>query len=231
GGDGGSGGDGGRPTATPAAGDASGTAPTLPPPLRPEQWRTACLATVTTHDLPPTAARIAGDGTGWLELREELGLLREKPEAERAASRAETEDWLRYFSRLGLIEPGAGEEERITAAYRFLARTPARLVGLWLPDGVGDRRPQNVPGTWREYPNWRLPVADAQGRPVSLEGLTESERLRSLAAALREELAAHPAGRTDGAGAAGPADAAGPAGPAGPAAEDAGHAAGHPGGT
>ncbi|SFB96756.1 4-alpha-glucanotransferase [Streptomyces aidingensis] len=174
-----------------AAGGAA--APALPPPLRPEQWRAACLATVTTHDLPPTAARITGDGTGWLELREELGLLPQDPEAERAAARADNDDWLRYFTKLGLLAPGAGEEERITAAYRFLARTPARLIGLWLPDGVGDRRPQNVPGTWREYPNWRLPVADPAGRPVTLETLAGSERLRSLAAAVTEELAARPA--------------------------------------
>ena len=30
-------------------------------PLRPEWWREYCLASVTTHDLPPTAGYLAGD--------------------------------------------------------------------------------------------------------------------------------------------------------------------------
>ncbi|MYU14588.1 hypothetical protein GTZ78_28885, partial [Streptomyces sp. SID8361] len=46
----------------------------------------------------------------------------------------------------------------------------------------GDRRPQNLPGTWDQYPNWRLPIADADGRPMSLEELVASPRLRALMA-------------------------------------------------
>ncbi|GAA3304023.1 hypothetical protein GCM10020295_54100 [Streptomyces cinereospinus] len=53
------------------------------------------------------------------------------------------------------------------------------MIGVWLPDGVGDRRPQNLPGTWDEYPNWRLPIADAAGRAVTLEGLASSPRCGS----------------------------------------------------
>lgn len=64
--------------------------------------------------------------------------------------------------------------------HRFLLRTPAHLIGVWLPDGVGDRRPQNLPGTSDEYPNWRLPIADAEGRPVTLEELAASPRLHAL---------------------------------------------------
>lgn len=169
------------------------------PPLDPAEWRTNCLATVTTHDLPSTAARWDGSD---VRLRERLGLLAD-PEAAAREAAAEVADWLATFERLGLLAPSVGdgqgegnearaeaariaEEERIAAAYRFLASTPARLLGVWLPDAVGDRRPQNVPGTWREYPNWRLPIADADGRPVTLEELTASERLARLLAAVRD---------------------------------------------
>ncbi len=38
----------------------------------PERWRPDCLATATTHDLPPTASRLTGDH---VELRDRLGLL------------------------------------------------------------------------------------------------------------------------------------------------------------
>ncbi|MBB0232354.1 4-alpha-glucanotransferase, partial [Streptomyces calidiresistens] len=216
--------------------DANGTAPIL----RPGEWRPGCLATVTTHDLPPTAARLTGED---VELRARLGLLggaegepdpeadpeavgdgpragtsrggedaaraaddRERRRSEaletaRAEARREIGDWLDLFRRMGLLRPGAGEEQQIAAAYRFLARTPARLLGIWLPDAVGDRRSQNVPGTWREYPNWRLPIADASGRPVTLERLTGSARAMALLEAVRAEMARGPGGPAASAGA------------------------------
>ena len=74
----------------------------------------------------------------------------------------------------------ARNREDVDAVHRFLARTPARMIGVWLPDAVGDRRPQNLPGTWDQYPNWRLPVADAFGTPISLEQLAVTPRLHAL---------------------------------------------------
>ncbi|MFE2262715.1 4-alpha-glucanotransferase [Streptomyces griseosporeus] len=157
-------------------------------PLPPERWRADCLATATTHDLPSTAARLSGEH---VELRDRLGLLTRPLETERAEAAADTREWLALLARLGLLESTGGgvgapsEEAEVQAVHRFLLRTPARLVGVWLPDGVGDRRPQNLPGTWDQYPNWRLPIADAEGRPVTLEELTASPRLRALLEVLR----------------------------------------------
>ncbi|GAA2902993.1 4-alpha-glucanotransferase [Streptomyces mexicanus] len=157
-------------------------------PLPPERWRADCLATATTHDLPPTAARLTGEH---VTLRHRLGLLTRPLDQERAEAAADTAEWLTLLTGLGLLHgPGDGrravsEEAEIQAVHRFLLRTPARMVGLWLPDAVGDRRPQNLPGTWDQYPNWRLPVADAEGRPVTLEDLAASPRLRALTEVLR----------------------------------------------
>ncbi|MEQ8143811.1 4-alpha-glucanotransferase [Streptomyces sp. OP7] len=170
-------------------------------PLPPESWRADCLATATTHDLPSTAARLTGEH---VELRDRLGLLTRPLAEERAEAAADVGEWLEVLERLGLLPGpddgpddgtyGAGadasrEEAGIQAVYRYLLRTPARMVGVWLPDGVGDRRPQNLPGTWDQYPNWRLPVADAEGRPVTLEQLAASPRLRALVDVLRTESA------------------------------------------
>ncbi|WP_228898531.1 4-alpha-glucanotransferase [Streptomyces sp. DH1] len=152
-------------------------------PLAPERWRSDCLATATTHDLPSTAARLTGEH---VELRDRLGLLTRPLERERAEASADTAEWLEVLARLGLLPGSPGdtgaptEEAGIQAVHRFLLRTPARLTGVWLPDAVGDRRPQNLPGTWDQYPNWRLPVADAAGRPVTLEELAASPRLHAL---------------------------------------------------
>lgn len=156
-------------------------------PLPPESWRENCLATATTHDLPSTAARLTGEHVA---LRHRLGLLTRPLEEERAEAAVEVADWLSYLARLGLLPEGAGDEEgEIRAVYRFLLRTPARMAGIWLPDAVGDRRPQNLPGTWDQYPNWRLPVADAEGRPVTLEELAASPRLHDLITAFRTRTA------------------------------------------
>ncbi|MYR86187.1 4-alpha-glucanotransferase [Streptomyces sp. SID685] len=164
-------------------------------PLPPERWRADCLATATTHDLPPTAARLTGDH---VELRDRLGLLTRPAAEERAEAVADAAEWLALLGGLGLVDsvgpadslgpvggtttgpPGTDEEAQVRAVHRFLLRTPARLIGVWLPDGVGDRRPQNLPGTWAEYPNWRLPIADREGRAVPLEELTAAPRLCAL---------------------------------------------------
>ena len=158
-------------------------------PLAPESWRVDCLATATTHDLPPTAARLTGEH---VELRDRLGLLTRPVEEERIESATDVGEWLALLARLGLYEhaegggrPASEEEAEIHAVHRFLLRTPARMVGVWLPDTVGDRRPQNLPGTWDQYPNWRLPIADAEGRPVTLEELAASPRLHALVDVLR----------------------------------------------
>ncbi|MGW1401104.1 4-alpha-glucanotransferase [Streptomyces sp. NPDC002405] len=164
-------------------------------PLPPERWRADCLATATTHDLPSTAARLTGEH---VELRHRLGLLTRPLEEERAEAAADMSEWLALLAELGLLrgtDGGAGassEEAGIQAVHRFLLRTPARMIGLWLPDTVGDRRPQNLPGTWDQYPNWRLPVADADGRPVTLEDLAASPRLRALTDVLRTDARAAP---------------------------------------
>lgn len=150
-------------------------------PLAPQAWRADCLATVTTHDLPPTAAKLAG---GHVELRDRLGLLTRPAELERDQDAADTAEWLELLDGLGLDTKG--EEAAVRALYAFLLRTPARLVGVWLPDAVGDRRPQNLPGTWDQYPNWRLPVADAAGRPLTLEELVSSPRANALLSAVGE---------------------------------------------
>ncbi|MET9955614.1 4-alpha-glucanotransferase [Streptomyces sp. NPDC006339] len=160
-------------------------------PLPPEEWRADCVATVTTHDLPSTAARLSGDH---VTLRHRLGLLTGDLERERGRDAAETTEWLGLLQRLGHLPEGPGDEAtEIRALHRFLAATPARMVGMWLPDAVGDRRPQNLPGTWDQYPNWRLPVAGPDGQPLALEELAASPRAHDLLRLLADRVGARTA--------------------------------------
>ncbi|MFI6445152.1 4-alpha-glucanotransferase [Kitasatospora sp. NPDC050543] len=161
--------------------------------LPPERWRARCLATLTTHDLPSTAARLTGEH---VELRHRLGLLARALGEEQAEAAAELADWRAELARLGLLAPGEPLDER--ALHRFLLATPAELVGVWLPDTVGDPRPQNLPGTWDQYPNWRLPVADGTGEPVTLDQVAAAPGAARLAGLLADLSAGLPAGRAAG---------------------------------
>ncbi|MFZ0157690.1 MAG: 4-alpha-glucanotransferase, partial [Kineosporiaceae bacterium] len=147
-------------------------------PLPPQAWRELCLATVTTHDLPPTAGYLAGEH---IELRDRLGLLTRALAEETRIDEADRAAVLGQLRELGLLGDQSSERERVEALHRFLTWTPARLLGVALADAVGDRRTMNQPGTSNEYPNWRLPLADGVGRPVLLEDVMASVRSASLA--------------------------------------------------
>ena len=148
----------------------------------PEHYRRLALATVTTHDLPPTAGYLAGEH---VELRERLGLLTEPVEKVRSDAWAERHQLLDLLGRRGLVGADPSERQVVEAMHRLLLTSPAVLVGVSLPDAVGERRAQNQPGTDTEYPNWKVPLADAAQRLVTLDELFDHPRLRSLVAALR----------------------------------------------
>ncbi|MBB5831715.1 4-alpha-glucanotransferase [Brachybacterium aquaticum] len=152
-------------------------------PLRAEDYRTLCMASVNTHDLPPTAGYLAGDH---VTLRHELGLLERSLEEEHAADAAGREQVLDVLRGEGLLAEGADIEETVIALHRHLSRTPSMLLGVSLVDCVGEHRIQNQPGTDEEYPNWRIPLADAEGRPVSIDGIAADPRTARLLAAVRE---------------------------------------------
>ncbi len=152
-------------------------------PLEPERWRELCLATVTTHDLPPTAGYLAGEH---VDLRARLGLLTRSVEEEREIDAAEREQVMALLRRRSLLPEDATERQVVEALHRLLTWSPSRLLGVQLADAVGDRRPQNQPGTDREYPNWRMPLADGAGLPVLLEDLITRPRALSLAQAVSQ---------------------------------------------
>jgi 4-alpha-glucanotransferase len=57
-----------------------------------------------------------------------------------------------------------------------------------LPDAVGDRRPQNLPGTSTEYPNWCVPLTDGDGEPVLLGDLSAHPQVKALVKTLTDGL-------------------------------------------
>jgi 4-alpha-glucanotransferase len=151
-------------------------------PLPAERWREWCLASVTTHDLPPSAGYLAGDH---VRLRDALGLLTRPVEEELAVDAVEREAWLGELRRVGLLSSDGAEVAGVVEAlHAYLTRTPSRLRCLALTDAVGDRRAQNQPGTIDEYPNWRVPLSGPDGRPILLDDVFASERAARLCAVL-----------------------------------------------
>jgi 4-alpha-glucanotransferase len=150
-------------------------------PLPAERWREYCLASVTTHDLPPTAGYLTG---AHVRLRDRLDLLTRPLEEEVAADEQERESWLAELRRRGLLAEGADAEQTAEALHRYLTLTPARLLCVALADAVGDRRTQNQPGTTDEYPNWRVPLSGPDEKPLWLEDVLTSKRAAALVRAV-----------------------------------------------
>jgi len=153
--------------------------------LPPERYRESLLATVNTHDLPPTAGYLNDEHVA---LRARLGLLTRPVDQELAAAAAEREGMLKVLRDRGLIGDQPSEQEVIEALHVFLASSPSRLLGVALVDAVGERRVQNQPGTDKEYPNWQVPLADPTGKPVLVEDLPHNPRFLSLTAAVDRTL-------------------------------------------
>ncbi len=151
-------------------------------PLPAQRWREYCLSSVTTHDLPPTAGYLAGEH---VRLRAELGLLTRPVEEELADDRTEQSAWVDELRRVGLLGEKPGVDDTVLALYRYLGRTPSRLLGLSLADAVGEMRTQNQPGTTNEYPNWRVPLGGPDGRRLVLEEVFTDPRAAALCEALR----------------------------------------------
>ena len=144
----------------------------------PSHWRTEVLASVTVHDLPPTAGYLRDEH---VRIRSELQLLQEPVEQVAAAARAEREAWAAVLRERGWLAADAdlatdaGLDAMAVALHRAVGASGARLVGIGLTDVLGDRRAQNQPGTYREYPNWCVPMTDATGRTVLLEDVMAAD--------------------------------------------------------
>lgn len=152
--------------------------------LAPERWRELCMASVTTHDLPPTSGYLAGDH---VRLRHRLGLLTETLDEELAHARSEHQSVTSMLAERGYLheDDGADEVERLVLGmHRFLLDTPARVLNVALTDAVGDRLTQNQPGTVDEYPNWRVPLSNPAGEPMLLSDVYASERSMRLASVM-----------------------------------------------
>lgn len=151
------------------------------------------IASLNTHDMPPFAAFWEGLD---IEDRRALGFLAAPPAvAERKLRVAVRKSLTAFFARRGQLKPARRRKESnrcrpeiVRAFLSFLGASPAELVLVNLEDLWMERKPQNVPGTNRQRPNWRRRarrrLEEFRRMPEVLEALREVNRLRQGAAKL-----------------------------------------------
>lgn len=156
----------------------------------PSTYREYALASVTTHDMPPTAGYLAFEH---VKIREELHLLTDSVESFQKAASAERDAMMKMLLDGGWISKDAAEhvedhvQEIVEAMHAIMRTSPSLLLQVALVDAVGEKRSQNQPGTSTEYPNWRIPLADKDGNVVHTDDVFKSQRVLNMAAIMRGE--------------------------------------------
>ncbi len=158
--------------------------------LPPADYPAQSLVTVTTHDLPTLYGFWHGQD---IDMRTRLGLLPDQNmHQEQVLARVhDRAALLMALEREGLLDEGGSlhpvanpdlSPELVGAVHRFLARTPAQVMMIWLEDVFGQIDQVNLPGTKRDtYPNWRRRLT------VNLEEWRDDLRLKRIIKIIADE--------------------------------------------
>jgi 4-alpha-glucanotransferase len=124
-----------------------------------------CIAVLNTHDMPPFAAWWQGLD---IEERVSLGILNPAiAEDERKKRRHMLDALVGALQRQGRLRGPVEPPAVLKASLAHLCDGAAQLILTNLEDLWLETQSQNVPGTWRERPNWRLKAhysMEAMGR-------------------------------------------------------------------
>jgi 4-alpha-glucanotransferase len=145
----------------------------------PDEYPRQALAMVATHDMPPLHEYWQG---GDLERRAALGLFPDQQHADDEGRRrdAERAGLLRLLGDCGLSPANAADAADVSAGlHGVIARSQAMLAAVQLDDLCGETTPVNIPGTHREYPNWRRKLS------LTLDDIEGHARWMQLAAMMR----------------------------------------------
>ncbi|HUF12479.1 MAG TPA: 4-alpha-glucanotransferase [Longimicrobiales bacterium] len=134
------------------------------------------VASLNTHDMPTFTTFWTGRD---LRQRMEWGLLEEDAAVQASHARRRIRE--AAAAELGLPDPeDAGAATR--AWLERLAASDAALVLVSLEDLWGELEPHNVPGTWRDMPNWRrrsrLTLEELDEQPEVTSTIEAIDRLR-----------------------------------------------------
>lgn len=140
-------------------------APQHQPPVLPAPK--GSVASLNTHDMPTFAGFLAG---GDLRDQVQMGLLDDQGLAAATAERERNiAALIAHLQQRGLVGDSPGPQQVMRGAQLLLAAGDSELLLLNLEDLWLEPLPQNVPGTWRERPNWlrRAAVSFASMRQMT----------------------------------------------------------------
>jgi glycogen operon protein len=140
----------------------------------PGSYPSQALACLASHDLPTFSGWRAGHD---IAIAQAIGHLAAEDVPARKAARAEEVHMLERLTGCS----GADEIAASAAAHRLVAATPSQIMLVQADDLGGESDPLNVPGTDREWPNWRRRVS------VPVDDLCETPRARAILAAVKQE--------------------------------------------
>jgi 4-alpha-glucanotransferase len=136
----------------------------------PDEIEPLSMGSISNHDFPPTL--------GYLEavhiyLRDKLGLSNFGLEYDLEKFNELKSALIDMLVKNNLLnKKDATDNVKIkNAMYSALFASDMKLIGILLTDITGEKRIQNQPGTYKEYPNWCIPLADSNQKCVLLENL------------------------------------------------------------
>jgi 4-alpha-glucanotransferase len=134
-----------------------------------------CVASLNTHDIAPFSAFWEG-----LDLKERLEIGNFDPrvvEGELHQRRRLGEALIRALLQKGLITEEKDPNQLLQGCLEHMCQGTALVVLLNLEDIWQELKPQNIPGTWRERPNWRLRARYSLEEMKDLPAMKEALRL------------------------------------------------------
>ena len=150
--------------------------------LRPDEYPAQAVAAVSTHDLPT----VTGYWTSHdIELRDRLRDPAAPGSGPTRTERAQDRQLLlAALDQEGLAATGSHDDDPpLLGIHRYLARSQSRLVLVQIEDLIRQLPQVNLPGTDREYPNWRRKLA------ASLTEIFADPGVHELIAAVNRERA------------------------------------------
>ncbi|MGO8761388.1 MAG: 4-alpha-glucanotransferase [Desulfobaccales bacterium] len=156
--------------------------------LPPEAYPARAMATVTTHDLPTLTGFWQGHD---LALKRSLDLYPEArlAEADAAAREQDRRLLVETLRGRGLLDESAAVDPETAspcpiglreAVLAYLAQSESALMEVRLEEVFGVLEQQNLPGTKKEHPNWRVKL------PLTLEQMEQNPAPARLAARLHK---------------------------------------------
>ncbi len=141
----------------------------------PEHYKRQSLMMLANHDVPTLSAWWHGND---IELRHQLNLINHQQQQEMLNERDhEKHQLIHLFCQKGILL-FEGDINRIefdvvlTAWLQLSASGNSSLYSVQLEDLICETMPVNIPGTWKEYPNWRRRLS------MSLEHITTSDAIK-----------------------------------------------------